>query len=332
MENGIKIAFVYIGLVIGAGFASGREVLEYFNMRSKENPLPVLFAFLMFAVISYLILSKSEREGISDFGEFVDRTAGKLSWLIKGIMYLFMFCGFFVMLSAGGALFESAFPHGDKVGVITLALICFLVFSFDVQGIVALNAVLVPLMICGITYLSVSSLLYSDVSVSTFSLSESPAVSALCYVSYNTITAGAVLVPLYSILDKKSIKVGAILGSAVLGILIFLIRGALNLYYDRILYSEMPLLDMAIMRGEVYKIIYTAVLFTSICTTAVSHGFGILSRFHFKTRKSRILAAGIFCLAALPFSDLHFSYLVSSLYSVFGYFGLLWLLLLIIKK
>ena len=332
MKNGLKIAFVYIGLVIGAGFASGREIIEYFNMKSQRNPFPVLLAIFLFATISYIILNKARREGISDFSEFVDKEAGKLAGFIKGIMYLFMFCGFFVMLSAGGALFKSAFGWDDKVGVVALSLICFLVFSFDIQGIVAINSILVPFMIFGATYLSVSSLLYSSETVSVFSLSDNPYVSAVCYVSYNTITAGAVLVPLYSILDKKSVKVGAIVGSAVLGVLIFLIREALNIYYDRVLYSQMPLFDMAALRGEVYKMMYLGVLFTSICTTAVSHGFGVLSRFKFKTRKQRVLGSGIFCLAALPFSELNFSFLVSSLYLVFGYFGLIWLIILLIKK
>lgn len=332
MKNGLKIAFVYIGLVIGAGFASGREILEYFNMRSRTNLFPVVLAFFMFVLVSYLILYRTKKLGISDFGEFVDSVAGRFGGFIKAVMYIFMFCGFFVMLSAGGALFESGFNCNGKLGIILMSLICFLVFSFDIKGIVVLNTVLVPFMIIGIAYLSVTSILYSSAAVSAFPLAENSLVSAVCYVSYNTITAGAVLVPLYSILDSKSIKVGAIVGSGVLCLLIFIIRAALNVYYDKILYSEMPMLDMAVLRGNIYRLVYIFVLFTSICTTAVSHGFGILSRFRFKTVRGRVIGAAVFCLAALPFSDLNFSFLVASLYSVFGYIGLLWLAILVIKK
>ncbi len=332
MLNGMKIAFVYIGLVIGAGFASGREILEYFNMRDKYSIFPLILAFLMFFMISYIILNKARKYKISDFGMFVDKVAGRLGRFIKLIMYLFMFCGFFVMLSAGGALFETGFGCNHKWGVATLSLICFIVFSFDIKGIVAINTILVPFMIAGIAYLSVTSLIYGSVSASSFSITQNPLISAICYVSYNTITAGAVLVPLYSILDKKSIKFGALLGSGVLCLLIFVIRATLNIYYDRILYSQMPMLDLAVMRGNIYQYIYTAVLFTSICTTAVSHGFGVLSRFHFGTVKHRVVGSAAFCLAALPFSDLNFSFLVSSLYSVFGYIGILWLGILVLRK
>ncbi len=332
MKNGLKIAFVYIGLVIGAGFASGREIIEYFNMRSQTNPMPVFLAIALFALISFLILNKSQKENISNFGEFIDITAGKLSGFIKAIIYLFMFCGFFVMLSASGTLFSSTLNADSRTGVIILALVCFLVFAFDVQGIIAINSILVPFMIVGITYLSLSSLLYDTASVSTFSFSDNPAVSAVCYVSYNTITAGAVLVPLTPILNKKSIAVGVLFGSGILGFLIFLIRATLNLFYQQVLLSPMPLFDIAAGRGEIYQITYAAVLFTSICTTAVSHGFGVLSAFNFKTKTQRIIAAALFCLIALPFSDLNFSFLVSSLYSLFGYFGLIWLVILIARR
>ena len=332
MINGMKIAFVYVGLVIGAGFASGREIFEYFNLRSRESILPVILAFSMFFMISYIILYKAKKYRICDFGEFVDKVAGRLGKFIKLIMYLFMFCGFFVMLSAGGELFESGLGINHKWGVGVLSLICFIVFSFDIKGIVAINTILVPFMIAGISYLSVTSLIYGSVSASSFSITQNSLVSAVCYVSYNTITAGAVLVPLYSILDKKAIKYGALLGSGALCLLILLIRAVLNMYYDRIFYSEMPMLDLAVIRGIIYQYIYTTVLFTSICTTAVSHGFGVLSRFRFKTAKHRVVGSAAFCLAALPFSDLNFSFLVSSLYSVFGYIGILWMGIIVFKK
>ncbi len=332
MKNALKVAFVYIGLVIGAGFASGREIIEYFNEKSRSSVYPVLISAFLFSLCAFLILRKAQKHRTADFGKFVEITAGRLAPFIKVLMLLFMFCGFFVMLSASGSLFYSCFGLDRRLGSLALAAVCFLVFSFDISGIVAVNAVLVPFMIFGIAYLSVSSLLYGTESVAAFKVAKSAAAGAVCYVSYNTITAGAVLVPLSPLLDKKSTAFGACLAGITLGGLIFLIRAALNAVYDRVLFSDMPLLSAAALRGEIYSVIYAAVLYTSICTTAVSHGFGILSQLHLEERKSKVLAAGIFCLAALPFSDLNFSFLISSLYSVFGYFGLIWLFVLILRK
>ena len=51
MKQGFNLAFVYIGLVIGAGFASGREIMEYFNFPSGTDHSGIILAtFLLIAV------------------------------------------------------------------------------------------------------------------------------------------------------------------------------------------------------------------------------------------------------------------------------------------
>ena len=44
MRQGLSLAFVYIGLVIGAGFASGREIMEYFNVPTQSDHRGVVLA------------------------------------------------------------------------------------------------------------------------------------------------------------------------------------------------------------------------------------------------------------------------------------------------
>ena len=57
--NCLKIIFVYIGLIIGAGFASGREICEYFNFCSNTDYTGVCIASILFIFVCYAILKKS---------------------------------------------------------------------------------------------------------------------------------------------------------------------------------------------------------------------------------------------------------------------------------
>ena len=162
-------------------------------------------------------------------------------------------------------------------------------------------------------------------------LKTNPLSSALCYVSYNTVTAGAVLVPISASASKKQIATASVISGFILGSLILAGWICMNRLYDGIADSQMPLLELAAREGITAKNLYTAVLFMALCTTAVSHGFGILSKFRFNKAMHRTGAAAILCLTAIPFAGFGFSDLVSNLYSAFGYAGFFWTAALIWK-
>lgn len=332
MKQTLNISFVYIGLCIGAGFASGREIFEYFNIPSQNNFSGIIFTAIGFSLLSYITMSLAKNFFATDFDTFIENTSPKLAPCIKIFMSVFMFCGFFVMLSAGGTLFENTLSLPFGAGVFLLAFVCFIVFAFDLKGLVMINTVMVPLMLIGMVVLCIFSIICGIPAFSFLdNIKNNFLISALCYVSYNTITAGAVLVPLSDAADNRTLLRAAILAGGVLGLLIFLVWTALNIYFDIIYLAEMPLLELAAFYGDSYKAIYAAVLFMALCTTAISHGFGILSKFHFKKSTDRIIVAALFCLVAMPFAKFGFSTLIAKLYSAFGFLGLFWTVILIYR-
>lgn len=332
MKQTLSISSVYIGLVIGAGFASGREIFEYFSIPSRYDITGVVLASICFGLLSYIIMSLAKKLGTNTFDQFIGEASPKAAPLIKVFIYSFMFCGFFVMLSASGTLFQNTLSLPFGFGVSLLSLFCFSVFAFDLKGIVTINNILVPLMLVGMTLLCVFSFLIGIPAFSSLgNIKNNFLISSLCYVSYNTITAGAVLVPLSSKQSSKTIIRASLISAAVIGILIFIVWLTLNLYYDTIFAAEMPLLNLAAFHGEIFKILYASVLFMALCTTAISHGFGILSKFHFKKSSDRIIVAALLCLVAMPFAKFGFSALIEKLYSAFGFLGLFWTAIVIYR-
>lgn len=336
MKKALKIAVVYIGLIIGAGFASGREVMEYFNLRSSTSFTGVLAASFLFIAIAYIILSKASEDGISDYDGYIDSIAGRASPAVKKFMLTYMFCGLFVMFAGSAALSDSVSILPGITGAVTMAAICFVVLSFDLRGIVTLNLILVPIMICGIVYVAVCSALFGD--TVTFSVPEASGdkvlLSAVCYACYNTLTAGAVLVPLAGREKVGTIRAAAVGGGFVIGLLIMLVWTVQGINLEILWDSELPMLELAALCGKTSKRVYTAVLFMAICTTAVSYGFGLMSHFadKIKTVRQRMMFAGTICLAALPPAMYGFSNLVSQLYSIFGYIGMAWTVWIIIDR
>ncbi len=336
MKKILKTVFVYIGLLIGAGFASGREILEYFNSKSNTSFMGILIASFLFICIAYIIISKASQEGICDFSSYIDSVAGKLSKHIKIFMFIYMFCSLFVMFSGSGALVDNLSLCPKFFGAVLMGLVCFIVLSFDLKGIVLINTILVPLMICGILYVSFCCAVFGD--ALTFSASDVArgeiTMSAICYCAYNTINAGSVLVPLAKDMNKREISISSIMGGFIIGLLLICVWKIQGINFAALWDKDIPMMELAALCGKTCKKVYTAVLFMSICTTAVSCGFGLMSYFENKIKNSsdRIIFSAIICLAAIPPAMYGFSALVSDLYSFFGYVGMAWMIWIIIDK
>lgn len=332
----LKTIFVYLGFIIGAGFASGREIMEYFNIPSGRNVSGIIIASFLFALTAYLIMAKASKHKIKTFDDYIDSVAGRAARPVKFFMLVYMFCGLFTMFAGSGALLYSLGPVSRLFGAVVAAAVCFFVISFDLKGVEVLNMILVPIMIGGIVYVAVCGTVFGGTPVFNDSfkvgMRSEVVLSAVCYGAYNTVTAGAVLVPLSKGESAKALRIRTLTAGFVAGILIFLVWTVQRLNFDILWKSELPMLELAAMCGKTCKRVYTAVLFMAICTTAVSYGYGILSHFGgiIKSRFDRVAFAFVVCLAALPPAMYGFSNIVANLYSIFGYVGMAWILWIII--
>lgn len=326
MKRVIYLAFVYVGLVIGAGFASGREIMQYFNMPSNTSSGGIFVATFLLMAVCYAVSARSRMLGIDSFKEYMRLVAGRFAVPLEWFMFIYLFCGFFTMISGGGSLLAQSFMMPRPCGMVIVIIICFAALCFDLKGIVGINLALVPCMIFGILYICFYAAMFD--STETFSMSKlahGTTASAICYVSYNTVSAPSVLVPLQKNMSYKELRFASVAGGFVLGVLILAIWAIQSANFDALQNAELPMLKLAAMTGRANKYIYTAVLFMAICTTAVSQGFGVLEHFSDSERKKRVLHTSILCLAALPFAFADFSFLVAKLYLFFGLSGIFWM-------
>lgn len=336
MKKYAKIALVYAGTVIGAGFASGQEVSTFFLGRGMWGLLGMIAAGLSFSVLAVMILSYCYRYELNTFQQYSDQVYGKpMSSFVQGFTVLFMFCAFIVMVAGNGALFHEFFEVPKTVGILVMAIVCFVVMLFHMQGIVKLNAFLTPIIIVGILVVSITALLLDAMSAFSVKgavrgLADNWFTSALIYVSYNMITATVILVSLKQLAkEKKEALIGGCIGGGVLLIMAVLMWIVLYFNYIEIIPFEIPFLYIATKAGSAY--LYALVLFCAMLTTAVASGFGFLEAAQGKIHiKRKLLTAGL-CAVSIPFAYFGFSALVSELYTFFGVIGLAFLFVFLYK-
>lgn len=339
MRNILKVVFVIIGTMIGAGFASGQEMYLFFFSYGIEGMIGILISSLIIGFVIYKTFQLIEKYGINTYKDFLDiliKKNAKIKTIINSIINAFILMTFFIMIAGFGAYFEQELGINSLIGSTILAIATFIIFMTSVKGVVKANELLVPILIGFLVVIGVINL--KDLHLLELgnyilrSKSSSYVLSAILYSSYNSILLIPVLLTLKNyIQDKKQILKIAIISTIIivlLSIVIFLLLARVDVDITKL---EMPAVYVVTNMFKILRYIYGFIILGSIFTTAISLGTSFLQNTA-KNKKSYTQIAIIMCITSVLISKIGFSNLVSLLYPIFGYLGLLQILKLAIIK
>lgn len=335
----LKVAAAYIGTVVGAGFATGQEVLQFFNRFGASGLAGIIFTTIMFIVFGYLIMDLGKKLHVHSYLEIIKYSSGrKLGKIIDLIITVFLFGSFTAMIAGTGALFSQQFNLSPLLGNILMAVITAVTVLTGINGVINSISFVVPFLLTAVIGTSMFSIISSPPNIeAAASIGESRLItnwfmSAVLYVSYNIILSVAVLGPLGSeARDGRSVRNGAVLGGLGLGLGSVMIYLALSGNLYEVSNLEVPMIYVA---GSIFPPVqtaYAAVLTAEVYTTAVGSLYGFVSRIaniREHPVQSRIVVAEV-TIAALLASQFGFSNLVKYLYPVVGYCGIAFLICLI---
>jgi len=338
-----KAAAVYIGTVVGAGFATGQEILQFFARFGIYGLSGIIIATLLFIVFGYLIMDLGNMLHARSHMEIIRYAGGRfLGDIIDLIITVFLFGTFSVMIAGNGALFEQQLKLPATAGNIMMAVITALTVLTGINGVINSISFVVPFLLSVVLAISVISAVQNPVNPGALSpvpvtngLFNNWFVASVLYVSYNTVTSVAILGPLGNeAKDRKSILYGAILGGGGLGFGAAMIYLALSGHMAYAAKLEVPMLYIAGNISPILQAIYSIVLVAEIYTTAVSSLFGFTTRITGMFRKpvkGRYIVACSTAVALLS-SYMGFSNLVKYLYPLIGYCGIIILASLLVNS
>ncbi|MBR2499947.1 MAG: hypothetical protein IKB60_02585 [Clostridia bacterium] len=330
----IKISSIFSGAVLGAGFAGGRELVTFFVSFGKSGIIAVFAAGILFTVFGSIILYTAKKEDISSYSNYLNLIFTKnTAFLFGAISEIFLLVCFFIMLAGGGAVFNDIFKIPVFTGSIITALISFTVLSFGLNTIGTVCSIFSPIMLIGILYVNIYSLLTKTTPAMVFfnNMSESVILSAVLYVSYNMLSCAPALVSSASLAEnKRTALYGGVLGGIILLTLSFITCLALHLGNSSFLSSELPMLTLSREISMVSYYVYAIVLYMAILTTAFSTGLPLVKKSE-SLGFSQRSGSFVLCLVSLPLSMFKFSLLIEYCYTFFGYLGIILLCKILAK-
>ncbi|PJN86957.1 YkvI family membrane protein [Bacillus sp. mrc49] len=328
-----QIAAVYVGTVVGAGFATGKEIVEFFTRYGFYGFIGILIAGYIFIFSGTKIMLIAARINAASYEEFNQFLFGKKIAGIINIFFLFMLLGVTaVMISGSGAVFEEQLGVPKSIGSWSTIILASLVLMMGMRGVFTVNSFVVPIMICFSIILFCSTLgngefLRNLTKVPEEVITLKMILSPFAYTAFNLALAQAVLVPVaYEVRDEKVIKHGAILGGIFLTIILLTGHFSLMTLPD-VNSFEIP--SAVIMRTAASQLywMFILVIYGEIFTSVIGNIYGLQRQISRYIKLPSILIIALIFLIALGIGAFGYGRLLGYIYPVFGYISLLFLML-----
>ncbi len=339
-----QVAFTYIGTLVGAGFASGREVLQFFTKFGWVAPFSIACAtvLLIWIGMKIMLLAKDLKAKTYDdlnrilFGRIVSKFLGVYTMII-----LFLFTS--AMIAGSGAVFYEQMNVPLQLGLIITVVAAYLVLVRGIKAIMNVNVVIIPIILI-FSMILVMYTMSLPTSGNWIQLNLEPEnkdifyeinkyFGALCYTGFNLAIAQTILVPLgATIQDRSVLKWGAVIGGGVIGLLLFSAHFILSAQMPGIANFEVPMANIMKDFSGIIVVFYIFVLFGQIFTTLIADAYGFISQIK---ERSQLHVRWIVLATLIPcfiISQYGFKELLSLLYPIFSGISLIWLVMLICKK
>lgn len=330
-----KVASAYIGTVVGAGFASGQELLQFFGYFGYWGIAGLILATGLFIYFGYLILKLGAELKADSHLPVIKYAGGKwIGAIIDYVIIFFLFGALTVMAAGAGALFSEQLGMSKFLGSGLLVATTLGTVLFGLNGVISAISFVVPVLLVSVLaisgYVMVSMGIPAGASQAAINAGN-PAVpfwpfAAVVYISYNLVVAVAVLAPMGKETgDLKTVKKGALWGGLGLGIGAIAILLVMLANMPQAAKYELPMIFVAGQISPFIKIVYALILYLEIYTTAVGSLYGFSVRFtQPQTKQLKMLAAGA-SVGALAAAQFGFTTLVRILFPLVGYAGILML-------
>lgn len=312
----ISIVFAYVASVIGAGFASGQEMVSFFVRYGRFSVLGIFISAAIFGMFAAAVLKTCVRNEIRDYDSFLRYMLPRpAAVFMRHLTLIFAFVCFCTMAAGSGAMGNELFGVSPLRGNIIMCACAAAILLSGSGRAMKYTSWLGGIIVIGVISCCFYIMGYRE-HQTMYNISRIVS-SAASYAGYNLITAGVVLVNMSRLVKtEKDASMAGFASGFVMLVIMFLMWAILSIYYGKTDLGELPMLSMAKRQNPPTAAIYAALLFLSILTTAIASG-----------EAARSLAGAwtlpVILVCAMSFGTAGFENMVNIAYRICGYAGII---------
>ena len=341
----LTYAGAIVAFLIGSGFATGQEILQYFASYGYWGIFGtgiLVLALMTYVAIEFFTVGqakKFERPSLI-FHYYCGKHLGTF---FDFFSILFVFLSFTVMVAGAGAVFEEHYGMSKYIGGIGLAIAVGISVWFGLKSLVDVIGKIGPLIVVIAIALGIVGIVQNPAGIADgnallpgLELTQASTnwfMSGLSYVGFCMLWLAAFLTALgKTARSRREAATGGLVGAIAFSVACIIVGLGLLSNITRVGGTEIPMLVLASDVGPLLASGISVMILAGIYTTAVPLLWTVSSRFfadktpRFKYLTIALAAAGTVIGLILPFSQM-----VNLVYVINGYVGILLLVLMLVK-
>ncbi len=342
-----RFAGASVAYLIGSGFATGQETLQFFASFGIVGMLGGVISTLLFMTVGALIMRKGHELQLELSSEVFRYYVGRfLGTVLEWFAVLYSFSVAVIMVSGAGAVLNELTGLPNWIGVVGMGLLGLATVLAGLERLVDIIGTIGPVIIA-FTVVVGTIIFVRDFgelgnqpifgslpeAAQSAQITGHFAWSAVLYVSFN-ILLGMVF---FSQLGKEATStreagIAGALGGLGLGIGVLMITLAILTNLTLALDKEVPTLALGQTIHPAVGVAFAVVVMLGIYSTATPLYWVVKNQvMGFVPRKWNVVVTVVICIALIACGFLPFSVLVDKIYGTVGYVGCALIIVIIVR-
>lgn len=330
----LRVAFAFVGVVVGAGFATGQEIMQYFVAFGINGVWGAVLSAVIMSLMAMIILQLGSYFQASEHGEVFRRVSHPIFSRVLDIgVIITLFATGFVMFAGAGANMEQQWGIPVWIGAVIMVLVTIAAGFLDVDRVTTVIGSITPFIVGFILLASVYTLAFTDATPAAeqaAAVAEVPTtlpnwvVAAVNYVGFNLMVAVSMAIVIGgSLFNPRAAGAGGFTGGLIYSAMLLITTITLFHTVGTVATDAVPMLTV-INRlhpwlGQAMAVVILGMIFNTALGMFYALGRRVTAN---HPEKFKIVYVGL-VLLGFALSFMGFQNLIGWVYPILGYIGLL---------
>ncbi len=336
----LSVALAYVGVIVGAGLSSGQDLLQYFLCFGNIGLVGILVLAGLNILFGKIIITLGSYFQSSSHDDVLSQIAHPIIHRIIDLtLVISSFVLGFVMVAGAGSNLEQQFGVPSWLGSLICSALIIIVSFMDFDKIARVLGIFTPIIIFLILVITAYTFIgksydfnYLDSVAKTLKPSiPNVWLSVINYYALCAMTG----VSMAFVLGGSVVRIGVaenggLVGGTLIGAIVTATSLSLYANLDKVKDADIPMLEIVNRIHPYFAVFYAIVIFALIFNTAFSLYYATARRFAGGDSKKMKIILIAFVLVGYICSFGGFKKLVSIMYPILGYMGIVLLITLLI--